>query len=88
MSEGKDQSKGRGKNKPKTITHFREKCIGCGMCAYIAPEYWELSEQDGLATLKEGKKVKETYRRAILPGDEEENIVASRTCPVNIIRIN
>lgn len=73
--------------KLKKIVHYRTNCIGCGMCSYYAPKYWELSEKDGLANLKAAKQVKDTFQKEIEPGDEQQNQNAAKNCPVNIIKI-
>lgn len=73
--------------KLKKIVHYRANCIGCGMCSYYAPKYWELSEKDGLAVLKDAKQIKDTSQKNIEPGDEKQNEEAAANCPVNIIKI-
>jgi len=65
-----------------TIEHERSKCIGCGVCASVAPEFWEMSD-DGKSTLKGNKDNK----REIDEKDVEKNKSAAESCPVNIIHI-
>lgn len=68
------------------IIHQREKCIGCGACAAVCPEFWSLAE-DGKAKLKGGKTNPQT-------GDDELQIAkngcnqnAAEACPAQIIKI-
>lgn len=71
---------------PKII-HYRDKCIGCGICYEMQPEIWRMSRKDGKAVL-----VKATVKKdiSILPIPEfmvqlsEEVAVA---CPVKIIKV-
>jgi len=46
------------------IIHEREKCVGCGFCASICPEHWEMSD-DGKSTLKGSKKVNDHYEKEV-----------------------
>ncbi len=66
------------------IIFDRPNCIGCGSCASICPDHWEMGD-DGKSNLKgakeeDGKMVKEI---------EEEgcNGKASESCPVQVIKI-
>lgn len=68
---------------PKII-HEVEKCIGCGACAAVCPDFFEMGD-DGKSHLKGGKKV----------GKNEELTVkdvkcakdAENTCPVQVIHV-
>lgn len=71
-----------------TLVHFRDKCIGCGSCADLAPEHWAISNSDGRATLKGSRKKNRAFVKAIDKFDSEENIQAAGACPVNIIQVN
>lgn len=67
------------------IIHEREKCIGCGACAALCPDYWEMVE-DGKSLLKGAKKNKEGIDVLEVEKLEcNENIEDS--CPVQCIRI-
>lgn len=66
------------------IIHERAKCIGCGSCAAICPEYWSM-ESDGKSKLKGAKKAGKNFELQI---DELSCIKnAAEVCPVNIIHI-
>lgn len=71
----------------RKIIHLRDRCIGCGMCAYVSPDYFEMSDEDGLANLKNSKKTKNDYQANIIPGDEEQTQKAADECPVNVIKV-
>lgn len=69
------------------ITHQREKCIGCNYCVEIAYDRWRMSKKDGKVTLLGGENKKGFYTARV--GDEEfqENVEASKACPVKIIHV-
>lgn len=69
------------------IIHYRNKCIGCGLCHEQQPELWRMSRRDGKATLLNSIKknevsvlpLKEIYREKL------EEVV--KGCPVKVIKI-
>jgi ferredoxin len=65
-----------------TIEHERAKCIGCGVCISVAPEFWDMKE-DGKSHLKGSKADK----RQVSEKDAEKNKAAAESCPVNVIHI-
>lgn len=69
------------------VIHFKKKCISCGACAAISPEFWEMDEQ-GLAQLK-GSEEKEDHQLLIVENEEARaaNQEAADVCPVNIIHV-
>jgi len=68
------------------IIQKREKCIGCGSCAVVCPDFWEMSD-DGLATLKGGALNPTTENHELEIGDIGCNKEAVDICPVQIIII-
>ncbi len=57
------------------ITHDRDLCVGCGACAAICPDNWEMAE-DGKASAKK------------LELDEVGcNKQAAESCPVQCIHV-
>ncbi len=70
-----------------TVVHFKKDCIGCGACAAIAPEYWEMDEQ-GFSDLK-GAAAKEGVQELKILTEEAraKNQEAADCCPVNIIHV-
>ena len=52
-----------------------ENCIGCGSCAALAPETFELND--------EGKSIVKNQK-----GDDDEAILsAAKSCPVSVIEV-
>ena len=71
---------------PKII-HYRNKCIGCGVCQERQPEVWRMSKKDGKAVLLQAQQKKETSIlpiHATLVSCSEE---VAKACPVNIIKV-
>jgi ferredoxin len=77
------------KQKKRTISvsHFRNKCIGCGACEMVCPKYWKIDE-DGRAVLKDALKLKHFYKGEINTEDYEENKLAAELCPTGVIKID
>ncbi|MEA2043328.1 MAG: ferredoxin [Bacteroidota bacterium] len=69
------------------ITHYKKKCIGCNYCVEVAPEQWEIDEQDGKSNLKNSVNKKGVYTLKTEDFYFEENIEAADLCPVNIIKV-
>ncbi|HIH23330.1 TPA: ferredoxin [Candidatus Micrarchaeota archaeon] len=66
------------------VIHDRPICIGCGACAAVCPEFWEMAG-DGKSDLKGGKKIGDTQ---VLELKEIKcNMEAAQSCPVNCIHI-
>lgn len=74
--------------KQYTISHDRNKCIGCGSCEIEAPQTWTLQTEDGLSSLKNGTKKNGTYVAVIDEYDYEANNRACTSCPVHAIKID
>jgi ferredoxin len=69
------------------ITHYREKCIGCFYCVELAPQRWQIDENDGKCNLLDSKSKKGIFI-AIAPDFEyDENLEAQNSCPVNCIKV-
>ncbi|NCN94772.1 ferredoxin [Candidatus Wolfebacteria bacterium] len=67
------------------IIHQRGKCLGCGACAAVCPKFFEMDKKDGLANLKNSKKVGDNFELEINKvGCIKEAI---ETCPTKIIKI-
>jgi ferredoxin len=69
---------------PVKIIHDRPVCIGCGACAAVCPDHWEMGD-DGKSHLKGAKQSGETYTLS-LP-EAKCNSEAAQSCPVNCIHI-
>ncbi len=70
------------------ITHFKKDCIGCGACAAINPEFWEMDEE-GLSHLKKSTTTPEGVEERIITTleDKASNQEAADVCPVQIIHV-
>jgi ferredoxin len=69
------------------ITQLRAKCIGCNACVEADKYRWRVSKKDGKCTLIGGKE-KKGWNTVLVEDDEyDTNLIASKHCPVNIIKI-
>lgn len=69
------------------IAHKKPECIGCGLCAEVAPGYWHMDE-DGEAKLNQTTRSDAQFEYT--DGFEEDREIllqAEEGCPVSIIRI-
>ena len=66
------------------IIHEREKCIGCGSCVSICPEYWEMGD-DGKSNLKGGAAEGKNFVKEL----EDAGCCkeAAESCPVSCIKV-
>lgn len=69
------------------IIHTRLKCIGCGVCCEMQPEYWRMSKKDGKATLLNAELKKDKAILSIPDADVDFSKVVANVCPVSIIQI-
>ena len=69
------------------ITQQRVKCIGCNACVEAADHRWQISRRDGKCTLVGGVEKRGFYSVLVPDHELEENLLAARNCPVNIIRV-
>ena len=69
------------------IVHDRPNCIGCGACAAVAPEFWEMSPVDGKSDVKNCKKVGDQEELDISQEQYQANREAADSCPVNVIHL-
>jgi ferredoxin len=73
---------------PKVI-HDIVKCIGCGACAAVCPEFWEMGDE-GKSILKGSKPIKEggeAVKSELKVKDVGCNKEAADSCPVDAIII-
>jgi ferredoxin len=69
------------------VEHDKPNCIGCGACAAVAPDYWEMND-DGKADIKKAKTRDDGWQeRDIKEEDLQHNKEAAESCPVNVIHI-
>jgi ferredoxin len=77
-------------NMPKLIQE-RWKCIGCGACMSVAPDFWEMGD-DAKSTMKIAHTSKKTRDGELHEGElkkeeVESNKEAANVCPVNCIKV-
>ncbi|RFM34990.1 ferredoxin [Chitinophaga silvisoli] len=70
---------------PKII-HYRDKCIGCGICFEMQPELWRMSRKDGKAVLLGAEEKRETDVLVVNNLLIKETKVVAAACPVKIIK--
>ncbi len=66
------------------VVHEVEKCIGCGACVAVCPDFWEMGD-DGKSHLKKGKK--KGKNEVLEIKDAKCNKDAENTCPVQCIQV-
>lgn len=69
------------------IAHYREKCIGCGVCYEQQPALWRMSTKDGKATLVNAVQKREVYLLKVNNAVAEETEKIAHACPVKIIKV-
>ena len=69
------------------ITIETEECIGCGSCAALCSKFWDLSDDDMKAHIKDGKKNDAGEEFEIKDEDLPCNMEAAEACPVNCIHV-
>ncbi len=67
------------------VIHQRDKCIGCGTCVAVCPDFWHMGD-DGKSVLKDAKDIgRGMFELEIAdPGCNKE---AASSCPVQIITV-
>lgn len=71
---------------PKVIQNY-EDCIGCGSCAAVCPDFWDMDYDRMKAVLKGGKKNEKTREHELEVNDIKCNQEAADVCPVQVIKI-
>jgi ferredoxin len=69
------------------IIHYRDKCIGCGVCFELQPEIWRMSKKDGKATLLRAIEKKSIHILPMHFSIQASTIEVAKACPVKIIKI-
>jgi len=65
----------------------KEECIGCGTCAALCPDFWEMDDAEMKVKLKGAKKNEETGEWELEVGETGCNQEAADACPVQCIKI-
>lgn len=68
----------------KKIIFEKEKCIGCGTCVSVCPNFWEMNG-DGKVNLIESTEENGVFKRVI--EDAGCNHETSQSCPVQCIHV-
>jgi ferredoxin len=69
------------------IIHYRNKCIGCGVCQEQQPGLWRMSKKDGKATLLKATVKKEVFLLTISSSQAVQTKEVAHACPVRIIKV-
>lgn len=72
---------------PKLI-HYRNNCIGCGVCYEMQPALWRMSKKDGKATLVKAVRKKEVFVLEVPVHLAEESAGVVQACPVRVIKLS
>ncbi len=68
------------------VIHDTKECMGCGACASVCPEYFELKEDSGFKAHLKGAK--DDNGKEVLETDDIDSIKeASNVCPASCIKI-
>ena len=70
------------------VMQHSHKCIGCNACVEAADYRWRISTRDGKCTLVGGVEKRGFYSVVVNDHELEDNLKASKNCPVNIIKIH
>ncbi len=66
------------------VIQQRDKCIGCGTCVAVCPDFWQM-DSDGKSTLKGAKDVGGKFELEVQ--DAGCNKEAASSCPVQVITV-
>jgi len=69
------------------IVHYRNKCIGCGICYEMQPELWRMSKKDGKAVLLNAEMKKDIFIFSLPPSIEQQARKVAGVCPARVIKI-
>ncbi len=69
------------------IVHYRNKCIGCGICYDMQPDIWRMSTKDGKATLVNSIVKNKVHLRNVYDWDKPLAMSVATACPAKIIKI-
>lgn len=70
------------------VQHDRENCIGCGTCADVCPDFWEMKD-DGKSQLLNAITLKDEagWEHAFFEEGFDCNKDAENQCPVSVIYV-
>lgn len=70
------------------IIHYRNKCIGCGVCQEQQPALWRMSKKDGKATLLKSTGKKDLFILPITNDLVVHSQEVAKACPVRVIKVS
>jgi ferredoxin len=73
--------------KQSKILHYRENCIGCNACVFMAPQNWRLNPEDGKSDLLNSTQKGEIFIADLHESDLAANQSAAAACPMQAIKI-
>ena len=69
------------------IIHYRNKCIGCGVCQEQQPGLWRMSRKDGKATLIHSTAKKEIFVLPVSDQLKQQVKEMEKICPSGSIKV-
>ena len=69
------------------IIYNKEECIGCGSCAAVCPDFWEMGDDMKLQLKNSVKNAEGKFELEIEKKDLACNEEAAQICPVQVIKI-
>ena len=72
---------------PKKVKIDPDKCIGCGVCASVAPSIFILNTDEGKSNIVEQYRTENQYVGEIPDEMESEAKTAADSCPTQAITI-
>lgn len=69
------------------IVHYRDKCIGCGICYEMNPDVWRMSTKDGKATLVNAVQKNKVHQKDIADWEKTLADSVAQACPVKVIKV-
>jgi len=70
------------------LIHDRPNCIGCGACAVVAPDFWEMNDDGKSDIIKAAHKTDGSQEKIIDKKDFDINLEAAESCPVEVIHLH
>ena len=70
------------------IIYNKEECIGCGSCAAVCPDFWEMDYEDMKSRLKNSRpNAQGKFELEFEDKDLSCNPETEQICPVQVIKI-
>ena len=69
------------------LVHYRNKCIGCGICQELQPGTWRMSKKDGKAVLLHAEQKKDLFLLSIPSSELSLARQTIAACPARVIKL-